>query len=479
MSGAADGKAPAAGAGRLARLAKLVTGVPLFVKIMGIALLLTTLFGAQTIISSRALLRESLEKEAGERSCLLVRQLESSLTEPLITGDLVHVSGLLAEAEEIYPDVEYSFVISPHGRVLVGPRTFQLSGELAEANAVGPDGAIGMQLFDTELGLIGDFAAPIMNGRLGTLRIGISREQAERAVRAMTVRLLNSFLLVALAGVLISYGLAYILNRPINELIKGIDRVEKGDLDVAVRPWFDDEIGRLTSAFNNMAAALQRKKALKTELVRKLVASQEEERVRISRELHDKTAQSLASIKIGLKVMEQQGLPAPALEKFAELRALLNGTLDGIHELAVELRPPALADLGLPQAVTELGENFGRDFGVEVACSVDDCFRERRLAPELEIGLYRIIQEAFSNIEKHSAAGRVELALRQRPGGIALTIRDDGAGFDPAQVSARAGRKPIGLFGMRERAEILGGTFSITSSPGAGTGIEVLVPAAA
>lgn len=455
-----------------------VTGVSLFLKVLGIALFLIALFGAQTIIETRALMRDSMKKEAEERSCLLVRQLESSLIDRLITGDLVTVSGMLAEAEENYPEVKYAFILNTQGRVLVGPQAFQLSRVLMEANAVNEDGSMRSELFETEWGIINDLAAPIMGGRLGTLRLGISREYVERAVNAMTARLLKSFLLVALAGVLISYWLAYILNKPINNLIAGIDQVEKGDLSVRVRPWFNDEIGRLTDAFNNMAGALARKKAIKTELVRKLLTSQEDERLRISRELHDKTAQSLTSIKIGLKVLEQQVLPREALVKFGEFRELLNSSLDEIHELAVELRPPALGDLGLPQVVRELGENFKRTFGIEVNCSIEGYFLENRLAAELEIGLYRILQEAFSNIEKHSGAGLVTVDFSKKPGTVLVTIKDNGRGFDQSRVMAKAGRKPIGLAGMIERAEILGGQLLLSSREGGGTEIAISIPVA-
>lgn len=467
------------GRGICAGIVNRVTRVSLFVKVMGIALSLIALFGAETILETRALMRDSLEKVTHGHSRLLARQLESGLTDPLITGDLFAASGLLKVAAEVYPEVEYVFILSPRRRVLAAAPAVPLSNVIINANAVNKDGSIREELFETERGVIRDLAAPIMGGRLGTLRIGISREYRHRALYAMTGRLLRSGLLAALLGAVISYLLAFILVKPINNLINGIDLVEKGDLDVKVRPWFDDEIGRLTDAFNNMAGVLGREKALKTELVRKLMTSQEEERQRISRELHDKTSQSLTSIKIGLKVLEAQALPREALLKFDEFRALLNSSLDEIHELAVELRPPALGDLGLPQIVKELGENFQKAFSIEVKCSVEDYFRTNRLEPALEIGLYRIVQEAFSNIEKHSGADSVEVVFAKTEAAVLLTISDNGRGFCPAQVLAKPGRKPIGLFGMKERAEILGGKLGIAARAGGGTEITVSLPLAA
>lgn len=468
-----------AGRGVFARVVDRVTGISLFIKVMGIALALIALFGVETIIETRALMRDSLEKEAHGHSLLLARQLESSLIDRLITGDLVTVYGLLKATEEINPGIKYLFILSPQKRVLVSTTEFPLSRALIDANETNADGSMRAEPLGSEWGIINDLAAPIMGGRLGTLRIGISQDPIKRAVNVVTARLLLSGLLVALLGAGISYLLAFILSKPINNLIKGIDQVEKGDLDVRIRPWFSDEIGRLTDAFNKMAGVLGREKALKTELVRKLLTSQEEERQRISRELHDKTSQSLTSIKIGLKVLETQPLPREALAKFGEFRALLNSSLDEIHELAVELRPPALVDLGLPQVVKELGENFQKAFSIEVKCFVEDYFIDNRLEPEIEIGLYRIIQEAFSNIEKHSGADAVEVRFAKTAEAVLLTIGDNGRGFCPAQVLARSGRKPIGLFGMKERAEILGGKFSIAAREGGGTELTVSLPAAA
>ncbi|MBI4351821.1 MAG: sensor histidine kinase [Elusimicrobia bacterium] len=464
--------------GVFAGIARRLTGFSLFVKVMGIALSLIALFGAETMIQTRALMRESMEKVLHGHSRLLARQLGSALTDPLITGDLFAASEALKAAAGVYPEVEYIFILSPQRRVLATTTAFPLSRALIDANAADADGAVREELFKTERGIIRDLAAPLMEGRLGTLRIGISREYRHRALNAMMNRLLWSGLLAALLGAAISYLLAFILVKPINDLMKGIDQVEKGDLNARVRPWFDDEIGRLTGAFNNMVSALGREKALKTGLVRKLIASQEEERQRISRELHDKTSQSLTSIKIGLKMLEAQPLPREALARCEDFRALLNSALDEIHELAVELRPPELGDLGLPQVVKELGENFRKTFGIKVECAIDEYFLANRLEAAVEIGLYRIIQEAFSNIEKHSGAGLVTVGFAKKSGAFLLTIRDDGCGFDNAWALGKPGRKPLGLSGMKERAEIFGGKFALVSKEGSGTEISVSIPAA-
>ena len=143
-----------------------------------------------------------------------------------------------------------------------------------------------------------------MQSRLGILRIGIDQKRMNQVIGFVTLRLLIIVVIVALIGIGISYILAFMLNKPIVSLINGVKMLEKGDLKVNVKPLFNDEIGKLTVAFNHMSDVLGREKLLRTKLTRKLITSQEEERQRISRELHDTTSQSLTSIKIGLKILE-------------------------------------------------------------------------------------------------------------------------------------------------------------------------------
>ncbi len=451
-------------------------GAPLFLKVAGIALLVTALFSIGVAMATRSVVMASLKEDAGRRARLLSRQIESDLLDRLITRDLVGISAALRSVMGIYPDIKYIFIRDRNGNLLVNTLPFSPSRVLQGANAPGPAGELGEVLLQVDGEVLNDVAVPLMGGRLGTLRMGVSQSPIRREVSGILLRLQPAMLLAAIVGMLIVFPLTYAVVKPVRDLIKGVESVEKGDFGVRVRPWFDDEVGRLTAAFNNMAGSLEKKTALKKELLRRLITSQEAERQRISRELHDRTNQSLASVKVLLKVLEMQALSGKAVAGLAELKELLNSSMEEIHEFAVELRPPLLGEFGLPRAVEELGRKLGRSSGVKLQFDIGNGFGGRRLEPAVEIELYRIIQEAFSNIEKHSGATEARVSFRGERGELGITVTDNGRGFEPGLAGAAAGRAPLGLFGMKERAEALGGSLRIVSARGRGTEITVVVP---
>lgn len=203
-----------------------------------------------------------------------------------------------------------------------------------------------------------------------------------------------------------------------------------------------------------------------------LSTAQEAERARLARELHDEVVQQL--IALGHSVDRVQRLmerdPAQAAERLLRMRASITALVGDLRAIIGDLRPPALDELGLIPAIELLLQGGGDP---EVALVVRGA--ERRLAPQSELALFRIVQEAWHNIRRHARARRAEVALRYTPGGLAVTISDDGAGFAPPDEAAVPDGH-WGLRGMRERAELAGGTLSVTSQPGQGTRIAVHMP---
>jgi signal transduction histidine kinase len=200
-----------------------------------------------------------------------------------------------------------------------------------------------------------------------------------------------------------------------------------------------------------------------------VVEGQELERRRLARELHDETGQALTSILLGLKSVETARGEDEVQAAVAELRELVAGTLEDVRRLAVELRPKALDDFGLEPALERLAQGFAEQTGiaVDVEARLDE-----RLPGELETVLYRIVQEALTNVVKHAQAERVSIVVRRRGDRVAAVIEDDGRGFTPGE--ARAGG--LGLLGMRERLALVDGTIVIESRPGAGTTLVAEVP---
>jgi signal transduction histidine kinase len=204
--------------------------------------------------------------------------------------------------------------------------------------------------------------------------------------------------------------------------------------------------------------------------LRRVVGGQELERRRLARELHDETGQALTSILLGLRAVEEAGDVDKSRAAVSDLRKLVVATLQDVRRLAVQLRPKALDDFGLVPALERLVQTFSETSGIDV--DLEAQLGEERLPSEVETTLYRIVQEALTNVVKHAEATKVSILLVRRNGTATAVIEDDGRGFDPAEAAPDT----LGLEGMRERAELHDGRLTIEATPGAGTTLVAEVP---
>jgi signal transduction histidine kinase len=234
---------------------------------------------------------------------------------------------------------------------------------------------------------------------------------------------------------------------------------------------FSDGDLRLTEIFAVRAAvAVELSERVARDTVRRVIEAQELERRRLARELHDETGQALTSILLGLKGIRAAGTDAEAAEAEAQLRELIVQALQDVRSLAVELRPTALDDFGLVAALERLTATFSERSGV--ATVVEANLGDERLPAEVETVLYRLVQEALTNVVKHAAAGNVSIVLTRRDGGVGAVVEDDGRGFAAGDVREDA----LGIAGMRERLVLLGGSLTVESSPARGTALVAYVP---
>jgi signal transduction histidine kinase len=204
-----------------------------------------------------------------------------------------------------------------------------------------------------------------------------------------------------------------------------------------------------------------------------VLTAHEAERKRIARELHDDTAQALTSMLVRLRLLERSSLDTEVLANVEELRELTAAALDSVRRMATDLRPAALDDLGLVPAMKAYGERFTRNWVIDVTIETKGV--TRRLPPETELVLYRVFQEALTNIAKHSGASRVAVSLARRRNQVVLSIEDNGRGF-AATDRARPEGTGMGLFGMRERLALVNGTLETKSNTGGGATIVARVP---
>ncbi|MBI3761538.1 MAG: GAF domain-containing protein, partial [Chloroflexi bacterium] len=562
---------------------------------------------------------------------------------------------LIRDTLENNPDVRYAFVLGPDSRVIVHSFGQSVPPGLLAANVVEGAGTYRVQVLDSDEGLITDVAAPILDGRAGVARVGLSHHRLAESVSGITWSLVGVTAAALIAGLGVALVLTRALTRPVVELVGVTRAVGRGDLSARARHYMGDEIGELASVFNTMTADLaasradllrrmrelgtlnetaaaisggqgltailqgaldksldvmslragwifladdeggrtlrlvvqsglstafaaeeaerelsqcvcakvlrdgrplivrdirrdcprlspavvaaeglvchasvplavrdrvvgvmnvasaeareftpedmalldsvgrqigvavenaqlweevKRKEALRSQLLAQVIAAQEAERKRIARELHDETGQSLTALLVGLRTLEQTpALPDTAQRTAADLKELGKHIFEEIHRLAVELRPSALDQLGLAGAVGSYVRDFGRRVGLRVdfeASGLDGV----RPPNEVEIAVYRVVQESLANVAKHAAASRVGVMLEQRHGAAIAVVEDDGCGFD-VEAALNAGdhdRPHLGLFGMQERAALLGGRLTIESESGKGTTVFVEIP---
>ena len=234
-------------------------------------------------------------------------------------------------------------------------------------------------------------------------------------------------------------------------------------------PRFSDDDLRLAETFAPRAAvAVDLSARVAANALRRVLEAQELERRRLARELHDQTGQELTSVLLGLKAVEEAKSDAERAEALAGVHEQVLGTLHDVRRIAVELRPKALDDFGLVAALERLRDTFSEQTGMRV--DLESRIRDR-LPTEVETALYRIVQEALTNVVKHAQATAVSIVLARHEGVVTAVIEDDGRGFNPGGT-----RDGLGLLGMGERLALLGGKMKIESSHGAGTTIVAELP---
>ncbi|MGD2062221.1 MAG: cache domain-containing protein [Nitrospirota bacterium] len=320
-------------------------------------------------------------------------------------------------------------------------------------------------------------------------------------------------LLSLATALLLSLGLSRSIVRPVRELAWAAKRIGQGNLSWPVAVQSSDELGSLATSFDEMRVrlayslesiqrqnlVLEQRVADRTRdlaasheklqlLLKRLITAEEEERKRVARELHDDTSQALNAILMSLDAVRSSVPPEdPQRDRLATIREHCLATLRGLHRLIRDLRPPVLDDLGLESAIRWVLESRLRDRNIDHRLEVDAAWGEdgARVGPRLEraqteLLLFRVIQEAVTNIVKHAHATHVQVTLRLEGGRWVLRVQDDGIGFDPNRLASDSGDDAeaagYGILGMKERVALLDGEMTICSNPGAGTEITVVVP---
>ncbi len=643
------------------------------VKIMGIVLGLVLLLGFGITWQVRASMNANLAAQLEERGVSIARDIAAHSTDLILINNTYALRELLDDTIRNNADLRYAFILDANNRLLVHSFNDGFPRGLGEKNLVAPTERASVVILTSDEGPIHDIAAPIFDGRAGSVRVGLTETSMNAAIDALTRQMLLTTLAVSILGVGAAYLLTIFLTRPMRALVGVTQAVARGDLSQKAPPWGDDEIGKLSIAFNTMTAKLaqtqsamlrrarelsalnaianamnapaplaetldrslrallqdldlpagwvflfdrneqielmswvglprelgvqeaaialhgcpctaairdkqaiviaplpdrcplragrlrgtdtiashitvpilardrvlgvlgiasadtdafrseevrlleavghqlgvavenarlwddlREKERVRGQLLEKIIVAQEEERKRIARELHDDTGQAITSLMVGLRAASDASDPGTRA-RFEPLRDIAAQSLESVKRLARELRPALLDDLGLTAAleryVAGYRANYGLDTDLQVtgfrdngrARSPDEkCVadadspideRARRLPAQTELVLYRIVQEALTNIAKHARARNVSVVVECKARAVVAIIEDDGVGFDTrAVLESPHAESKLGLYGMRERAELAGGKLQIESAEGKGTSVFVEIP---
>jgi two-component system, NarL family, sensor histidine kinase UhpB len=286
------------------------------------------------------------------------------------------------------------------------------------------------------------------------------------------------FLILALAIVLTLCTNLWMLQRrfrPLESLIDQIEAIDPAEPTPLELRRSDpvEEIDRLASSFHGLLERIEEERRRSGQLA---MRAQEEERRRLARDLHDEVNQALTAILLRLEALAQE-TPPERTPEVVELKRLVNQAMDELLNLARQLRPSALDDHGLRAALETQLKRFSARTGVEAR--LETAGDPDSLADVVQTAVYRVAQEALTNVTRHAGATVVELIVAEDDRGVELRVSDDGRGFDPAvlpHVKSLTPGRGLGLIGMAERARLVGGELDVRSAPGGGTTIALRVP---
>jgi two-component system sensor histidine kinase UhpB len=284
--------------------------------------------------------------------------------------------------------------------------------------------------------------------------------------------------LLTLAGFgLLATALVYAVLRramaPLAALSNALQQFEAGNYDVRLLRSGVPDIDRATESFNHMASVLSQSRDEMTYLAQRSLAIQEEERRHLAHELHDGLGQSISAIKALAVSIGRKADPLTSIPPSAAMIADVSSSMyDQVRSMMARLRPSILDELGLVSALSSMIDDWNSHHE-DLFCSFEHVQPLPDLPPEAAINVFRIVQEALTNVVRHAAASTVRVRLRTRDGGadLRLEIEDDGRGFDPATI-----RRGLGLVGIAERVRAMGGSFSLAAEPGTGTKFDIVIP---
>lgn len=481
--------------------------------IEGIIVLLVVCTGIITTYREKT----ALENELYKRGLALATDLAEFATSPLLSRDLPTLRRFVNHSmAQDY--VQYVILTDPQGRIVMHSNLSEVGKQLDDDPAPNRSwnrAAISVFTRLPEANEMHcDLSVQVMvaGTNLGTVRLGYSYQAVEKEIAKARQQIVYIGLFTIVIGGVAAYLLASFIATPVKRIIMATEAVADGNLNPDLQIRRSDEIGTLSASFTKMAAELgkhrrqledlvqirtaaledanakltaeidQRRRTQEEltlsrerlrELAHHLQSVREEEARRIAREIHDELGQALTALKIDLHWIDGNSKADPVLfrAKTAKMAALVDTTVKTVRRISSELRPGLLDDFGLSAAMEWQTREFSERVGIP--CDFTSWPEDIVLDQKRSVAIFRILQEALTNIARHAAAAAVTVYVRETDSEILLTVGDDGIGVTEKTLRET---KSFGIIGMRERVNDLGGTLDVSGRPNAGTTVSVRIP---
>lgn len=461
-----------------ARIIWALLSVPILVKMVGIGALVAGCFGVVTFVRTRDALRENLNAALADRTISETESLATHLTRPLSLYDIVGVRQILERARTRSADILYIIVRDQDAGILTHTFDGPVPDKLIPAPSFSSFPDRQFRVFDGKQdGLVFEALRPVMKGHGGYVQLGRSHRMIAEELASLRNTVLTSLAFCAALGVALALILSLAITHPVRRLAEAVRQIRQHNLDARAPVFSGDEIGRLASAFNDMAEMLAQnektiieKEKARTALVQRVITSQERERKVISRELHDQIGQSLLALLVDMRSEREKGSCGAFCRTH---QGRIEDLIEEVRQVSKGMHPSILDDYGLASALRNYVKETSARHKVRIDYEANCSHGMRRLPESVETAFYRIAQEAISNALRHAQPSHISVILLISSDNATLLVEDDGSGF---RVAHAVPGKGFGLLSMTERCSLVGGELDVVSEVDEGTTVRARVP---
>lgn len=456
--------------------------------IVGAICLCGILMGCIFMYTTKVMLRQELDQYGKDT----ILALNIAINNDVLLDNKFAIYEQLVDTLHQNEQIKYIIVTSPEGKIIsstfvkgfpVGLPVYREKSQEYENEL------FDIVVYDSNEGNIREYMYTPNNNIIGSIRVGLKESIMLEIMKEKFIQIILTIFIICVVSSILATYYAWHFLQPIEILSKAVKEISKGNYDISVDRIGNDELGYLMQIFNNMARRLSKKERENTYLLSELrkkeehnsllmaqlFRAQEDERQRISQELHDGTSQTMVSILTYLRILHDKLTTKEQKDFLAGIRELISQTLDSIRALAVNLHPPLLKDLGLIVAIEkflDMVQQTSTDIKIKFEYQGDFS----KLSDMLALVCYRIIQEGITNIVKHANARRAKVKIFYEETKIRMEIIDNGIGFDEETAQRAKLNQHLGLRSMQKRIELLQGKFEIISKLNKGTIIKITIP---